>query len=103
LLDSIKDQFISHIFEKKKTKNTYDPLVDLYQRTNENHKLILRHKLQYVEISKLDTVASYLMRITWIPDQLVSIGEMVDDTKLVNMDLNGFLGYWEPFVQGICA
>ena len=45
-----------------------------------------------------DTVASYLMRITQIRDQLVTIGEVVDDTKLVNVALNGFLESWEPFV-----
>jgi hypothetical protein len=50
-------------------------------------------------MSKLDTVASYLMRITQIRDQLVAIGEAVDDTELVNVALNGFLRSWEPFVQ----
>jgi hypothetical protein len=50
-----------------------------------------------------DTVASHLMRITQIRDQLVAIGEAVDETELVNVTLNGFPGSWEPFVQGICA
>jgi hypothetical protein len=54
-------------------------------------------------MSKSDTVASYLMRITQIHDQLVAIGEAVDDTKLVNVALNGFPGSWEPFAHGICA
>jgi hypothetical protein len=54
-------------------------------------------------MSKSNTVASYLMRITHIRDRLVAIGEEVDDTKLVNVALNGFPGSWEPFVQGICA
>jgi hypothetical protein len=43
------------------------------------------------------------MRITQIRDQLVAIGEVVDDTELVNVALNGFPESWEPFVQGICA
>jgi hypothetical protein len=81
----------------------YDALVGLYQSGNTNRKLILRHKLRSVEMSKSDTVASYLMRITQIRDQLVAIGEAVDDTELVNVALNGFPGSWEPFVQGICA
>jgi hypothetical protein len=51
-------------------------------------------------MSKSDTVASYLMRITQIRDQLAAIGEAVDDTELVNVALNGFPGSWEPFVQG---
>jgi hypothetical protein len=53
-------------------------------------------------MSKSDIVASYLKRITQIHDQLVAIGEVVDDTELVNVALNGFLGSWEQFVLGIC-
>jgi hypothetical protein len=43
------------------------------------------------------------MRITQIHDHLIAIGEVVDDTELVNVALNGFPRSWEPFVQGICA
>ena len=50
-----------------------------------------------------DTVVSYLMRIAQIRDQLVAIGEAIEDTELVNVALNGFPKPWEPFVQGICA
>jgi hypothetical protein len=103
LLDSVNDHLIPHISGKKIGKDMYDALVGLYQSENANRKLILRHKLQSVEMSKLDTVASYLMRITQICDQLVSIGEAVDVTKLVNVALNGFFGSGEPFVQGICV
>ena len=60
---------------------------------------MLRHKIRSVEMFKSDTVASYLMRVTQICDQLVAIGEAVDDTELVNVALNGFLGSWEPFVH----
>jgi hypothetical protein len=48
-------------------------------------------------------VTSYLMKITQIRDQLVEVGEKVDDTKLVNTTLNGFSNPWESFVKGICA
>jgi hypothetical protein len=50
-----------------------------------------------------DTIAGYLTRITQIRDQLATIGEAVEDTKLVNVTLNCFPESWEPFVQGICA
>jgi hypothetical protein len=76
----------------------YDAMVGLYQSENACRKLILRHRLKSVEMSKLDTVASYLMRITQIRDQLAAIGEVIDDSKLVNVALNDFLGSWEPFV-----
>jgi hypothetical protein len=54
-------------------------------------------------MSKANTIASYLMRITQIRDQFVAIGDEIDDRKLVNLVLNGFIGSWKPFVQGICA
>jgi hypothetical protein len=76
---------------------------EFYQRGNANWKLILRHKLRFVEMSKSDIVASYLIRITQIHDQLVAVGEVVDDIELVIVELKGFLESWEPFVQGICA
>jgi hypothetical protein len=49
-------------------------------------------------MSKSGTIASYLMKITQIRDELVAIGEAVDDIELVNVALNGFPGSWEPFV-----
>ena len=79
LLDSVKDHLIPHISEKKTAKDMYDALVGLYQSGNTSRKLTLRHQLQSVEMSSSDTVASYIMRITQIRDQLVAIGEAVDD------------------------
>jgi len=70
LLDSVKDLLIPHISEKKTTKDMYDALVGLYQSSNANRKLIFKHKLHSVEMSKLDTTACYLMRITQIRDEL---------------------------------
>jgi hypothetical protein len=98
LLDSVKDHLIPHIYEKKTTKDMYDALVGLYQSGNTIEKLILRHWFRSVEMSNLDIVASYLMRISQIHDQLVAIGETVDDTELVNVALNGFPRTWKPFV-----
>jgi hypothetical protein len=43
------------------------------------------------------------MKIRQIRDQLVAVGEKVDDTKLVNTTLNGFSNPWESFFKGICA
>ena len=98
LLDYVKDHLIPHISEKKTGKEMYDALVGLYQKRNINRKLILRHKLRSIEMPNSDTVVSYLMRITEICDHLVPIGEVVDDTELVNVALNGFPRSWEPFL-----
>jgi hypothetical protein len=36
-------------------------------------------------------------------DQLVAIGEKIEDAKPMNMAPNGFSASWETFVKGICA
>jgi hypothetical protein len=56
-----------------------------------------------MEMSRSNTVTSYLMKIMHICDQLATFGEKVVDVELVNMALNGFPPSWEPFVKGICA
>jgi hypothetical protein len=81
----------------------FNALVSLYQSENINMKMILWNKLRSMEMSRLDTVISYLMKITQIRDQLAVVGEKVDDAELVNMALNGFPLSWEPFIKGICA
>jgi hypothetical protein len=56
LLDSVKDHLIPRISKKKTTKDMYDALVGLYQSENTSRKLILRHQLRSVEMSKSYTV-----------------------------------------------
>jgi hypothetical protein len=52
LLDSMKDHSIPHISKKNTTKDMHDALVVLYQSQNTNRKLILRHKIRFVGMSK---------------------------------------------------
>jgi hypothetical protein len=54
-----------------------------------NRKMILRNKLSSMQMSRYDNVTSYLMTISWVHDQLPTIGEKIDDIKLVNVELNG--------------
>jgi hypothetical protein len=77
----------------------YDDLVGLYQSGNVGQKLILRNQLQAIEMSSLNTLVSYLLRITHIHDHLAFIGETIDDTELVNVALIGLPRSWEPFVH----
>jgi hypothetical protein len=46
LLDSVKDHLISHLSEKKTTKEMFDALVGLFKSTNMNRKIALRNKLR---------------------------------------------------------
>jgi hypothetical protein len=68
-----------------------------------NMKMILRNKLRSVQMFRSDNITSYFMRITQVCDQLATIGEKVEGVELINVALNGFPKYWEPFVKGVFA
>ena len=63
LLDSMKDHLIPHISKKTEAKNMYDALVALYQSGNASRKLILKHQLGAIKMSRSDTITNYLMGI----------------------------------------
>jgi hypothetical protein len=88
---------------KKTTKEMFNATVSLYQSENINKKMILQNKLKSIEMTRSDTITSYLVKVTQIHDQLAAVGEKIADAEQVNMALNGFPGSWEPFVKGICA
>jgi hypothetical protein len=48
-------------------------------------------------------IANFFTRISYIKDQLSSIGDLVVYFELVNTMLNGFPPSWDPFFQGICG
>ena len=102
-MNAIKDLFIPHISQKKKTKNLFDALVSLYQDKNINKKMILWNKLRAIDMTKLNTVTNHLMKVAQIRDQHVAVGEKIADEELVNMAPKGFLALWETFVQKILA
>jgi hypothetical protein len=64
IMDAIKDHLIPHISEKKMAKEMFDALVSLYQSENINRKMILRNKLRSIEMTRSDSVTSYLMKVT---------------------------------------
>jgi hypothetical protein len=103
ILEAVKDHLIPHVLEKASSKETFDALVSLFQIDNMSWKMILKANFRECRMTHSDNVTSYLMRITRICDQLAAIGEVVLDSKLVNVALNGFTKTWEPFIMGICA
>lgn len=54
-------------------------------------------------MTKTDTVASHLTKITQVRDELAVVGETVKDEELVRIALNGFSKPWDAFVHGIVA
>jgi hypothetical protein len=90
IMDTIKDHLIRHISKKNIAKEMFDALVSLYQSENINTKMILQNRLGGIEMTRSDSVTSYLMKVTQIRDQLAAVGEKIVDATLVNIAQNGF-------------
>lgn len=103
LLDAVKDHVIPHVSRKKYAFQMWEALTKLYQSDNHNRKMALREKLKSTRMSKTNTVASYLTRVSQIRDGLGAVGETIKDEELVRTTLNGFLEKWAPFVKGVVA
>jgi hypothetical protein len=99
----MKDHLIPHIAEKKSAKEMFVARMNLFQNGNTNRKMVLREKLRDTKMTKLDTVTSYLIKITQVHDQLVVVGEVVSNEELVRTALNGFSKPWAPFIKDIVA
>ena len=75
-------------------KDMFDVLVTLYQSENINQKTLMRNNLGATKMSKRNIIASYLMNITELHDQLDAAGEEVEGEEFVPTTLNGFSSYW---------
>ena len=52
--------------------------------------MILKEKLQNTKMNKGESVVSYLTRIGQAKDELEAIREVLDNSELVRIALNGF-------------
>jgi hypothetical protein len=52
--------------------------------------MLLRVKLRSMKLDKRDSIFTYLTKLAQIKDELETMGEAVDETKLMRTTLNGF-------------
>jgi hypothetical protein len=64
ILDSVRDNIVPHLFEKKLAHSRFSNLINLFQSSNENQNILSRDQLRNTKISKANSVTSYLTRIT---------------------------------------
>jgi hypothetical protein len=88
---SVKDNIIPHIREATTSAATWTTLKSLYETSNTNHILFLKTKLLGIKMDGNESVSSFLGRIKEVKDKLVNIGEIVSNTDLVTITLNGML------------
>jgi hypothetical protein len=99
ILEGVKDHLIPHLAEKKTAKEMWDALKNVFKAKNENQKMALKDKLHDTKMGKEESVSSYLTRVAQVKDGLAAIGEVISDSELVKISLNGFTKDWEVFVK----
>jgi hypothetical protein len=103
ILDGVKDHLIPHLDEKKTVREMWDALKNLYEAKNENRKMALKDKLHNTKMGKGESVSSYLTRVAQVKDELVVVGEVISNSKLVRIALKGFTKKWEVFVKCVVS
>jgi hypothetical protein len=101
MIYSIRDHLLPHIATLKTTYEMYDALKKMFERNNTNKDLTLKHQLQNIKMTKVDTIATFFMKISEIRDQLGAIVETITNRELVMTTLNDIPRHWEPFLQSI--
>jgi hypothetical protein len=99
ILNGVRDHLIPHLDEKQTAKEMWDALKNLYEAKNENRKMTLRDKLHNNRMAKGESVDSYLTNVAQVKDELETVGEVIQDSELVHIALNGFTKEWEVFVK----
>ena len=79
----------------------WDTLNQLFEAKNKNRKMALKDKLHNVKMNKDEGATSYLTCVVQVKDELVVVGDIVPDSKLVRTDLKGFTKKWDVFVKCI--
>jgi hypothetical protein len=92
ITDSVKDS----VMPTMTAKDCMDTLVNLYEKQALSQKMTLKHKLNYLKMEKVESVASFCSRIAKIRDQLLVTGVIVDDDDLVQPYLMVFLLHGRP-------
>ena len=72
-----------------------EALINLFQSSNANRKMVLCEKLKNIEMAKGESVIAYL---TQVMDDLVAMGDIVVEIELVRTALFGVSQSWSAFV-----
>ena len=69
----------------------------MFKVNNANQILFLKNKLKDINMDKGESIQSYVMRITQIKNDLLSIGEVIADKELTLIALGGLSRPWDVF------
>ena len=65
--------------------------------------MTFRNQLKNVNIQNVETIQSYFTRVSQIKEQLEAVEEEAENVEVLITTLNGLLGSWDSFIQGMHA
>ena len=86
---SVRDCIIPHIHDCKSAPKIWKTLKDLYEVKNTNRLLFLKIKILSIKIEENETIVAFISWIKELKRKLGDIGEVVPDTDLVTITMNG--------------
>jgi hypothetical protein len=101
--DSIKDHLIPHVSSLKTPKEMFDALSSLYEGRNINRQMALRFQLKNLKMQKYESIHSFFTRVSQINEQIIAIGDSMEEVELVMTTLNGLLKSSDSFIRGIVS
>ena len=76
-------------------------LTMLYQGSFVQRKILLENQMRMFQMHKGEEIDPFLFRLQTIRDQLIAMGETLNDGLMVRTALNAVTDEWETFVQSI--
>ena len=89
IFDSVKDNPMAVLAPLRTAKECFDTLANLYEKKAPTQRRALKKQLRSLKMEKDETVANFFSRIAQIRDQLLAIGNKVEDDDLVQTVFDG--------------
>ena len=83
VFDSVKNNLMVVLASLRTAKECFDALANLYEKKAPTQRRVLKKQLRSVRMEKDEKVATFFSRIAQIRDQLLAIGDKVEDDDLV--------------------
>ena len=103
MVNKVKNHLLPIITKLNSTYDMMKSLEDMFEINNTYRRLTLKNQLSNIKMNRGENITSYLMRVTDLRNQLLTIGHVYDSKELILVTLNGLPSSWENFRQGVCA
>ena len=98
---SVKDNLMVVLAPLRTAKECFDTLANLYEKKAPTQRRALKKQLRSLKMEKDETVATFFSKISQIRDQLMAIGDKVEDDDLVQTVFDGLPTTWETFLASV--